>query len=113
MAWKDKERKRRVQGKAAEEEKTPARQRERKQNVTAVREKMRSQESFLNKLRHVSPTPPLNAVYIGIAMHFSVQVCGDQSQGAVFLREFTLIRRESLHEDFLSDFLNNHKTEDP
>ncbi|GAB1288612.1 ADAMTS-like protein 1 [Apodemus speciosus] len=41
------------------------------------------------------------------------QVCGDQSQGAVFLREFTLIRRESLHEDFLSDFLNSHKTEDP
>uniref|UniRef100_A0AAA9T5F4 ADAMTS-like protein 1 n=1 Tax=Bos taurus TaxID=9913 RepID=A0AAA9T5F4_BOVIN len=41
------------------------------------------------------------------------QVCGDQSQGAVFLREFTLIRRESLHEDFLSDLLNSHKTEDP
>ncbi|XDA72258.1 hypothetical protein R6Z07F_002548 [Ovis aries] len=40
------------------------------------------------------------------------QVCGDQSQGAVFLREFTLIRRESLHEDFLSDLLNSHKTED-
>ncbi|XP_057576929.1 ADAMTS-like protein 1 isoform X3 [Hippopotamus amphibius kiboko] len=41
------------------------------------------------------------------------QVCGDQSQGAVFLREFTLIRRESLQEDFLSDLLNSHKTEDP
>ncbi|XP_058157890.1 ADAMTS-like protein 1 isoform X2 [Dasypus novemcinctus] len=40
------------------------------------------------------------------------QVCGDQSQGAVFLREFTLIRRESLHDDFLSDLLNSHKTED-
>ncbi|KAI5158198.1 17-Beta-Hydroxysteroid Dehydrogenase 13 [Manis pentadactyla] len=40
------------------------------------------------------------------------QVCGDQSQGAVFLREFTLVRRESLHEDFLSDLLNSHKTED-
>ncbi|KYO42999.1 hypothetical protein Y1Q_0016115 [Alligator mississippiensis] len=40
------------------------------------------------------------------------QVCGDQNQGAVFLREFTLIRRESLHDDFLSDLLNNHKTED-
>ncbi|XP_066843817.1 ADAMTS-like protein 1 isoform X2 [Anser cygnoides] len=40
-------------------------------------------------------------------------VCGDQNQGAVFLREFTLIRRESLHDDFLSDLLNNHKTEDP
>ncbi|XP_020929926.1 ADAMTS-like protein 1 isoform X2 [Sus scrofa] len=44
---------------------------------------------------------------------FAGQVCGDQSQGAVFLREFTLIRRESLHEDFLSDLLNSHKTEDP
>ncbi|XP_060055594.1 ADAMTS-like protein 1 isoform X2 [Erinaceus europaeus] len=42
----------------------------------------------------------------------TTQVCGDQSQGAVFLREFTLIRRESLHEDFLSDLLNSHKTED-
>ncbi|XP_070794688.1 ADAMTS-like protein 1 [Pituophis catenifer annectens] len=41
------------------------------------------------------------------------QVGGDQSQGAVFLREFTLIRRESLNEDFLPDLLNNnHKTED-
>ncbi|XP_023571625.1 ADAMTS-like protein 1 [Octodon degus] len=40
------------------------------------------------------------------------QVCGEQSQGAVFLREFTLIRRESLHEDFLSDLSNTHKTED-
>ncbi|XP_072511788.1 ADAMTS-like protein 1 isoform X2 [Notamacropus eugenii] len=40
------------------------------------------------------------------------QVCGDQSQGAVFLREFTLIRRESLHDDFLSDLLNSHKIED-
>ncbi|KAJ7335453.1 hypothetical protein JRQ81_013394, partial [Phrynocephalus forsythii] len=37
---------------------------------------------------------------------------GDQSQGAVFLREFTLIRRESLSEDFVSDLLNNHKIED-
>ncbi|GAB0204379.1 ADAMTS-like protein 1 [Grus japonensis] len=43
----------------------------------------------------------------------AAQVCGDQNQGAVFLREFTLIRRESLHDDFLSDLLNNHKTEDP
>ncbi|KAL9822668.1 uncharacterized protein GJ701_017260 [Geothlypis trichas] len=41
------------------------------------------------------------------------QVFGDQNQGAVFLREFTLIRRESLHDDFLSDLLDNHKTEDP
>ncbi|XP_030114536.4 ADAMTS-like protein 1 isoform X2 [Taeniopygia guttata] len=41
------------------------------------------------------------------------QAFGDQNQGAVFLREFTLIRRESLHDDFLSDLLNNHKTEDP
>ncbi|KAM6468458.1 uncharacterized protein PHA67_007093 isoform 1-T1 [Liasis olivaceus] len=41
------------------------------------------------------------------------QIGGDQSQGAVFLREFTLIRRESLNEDFLPDLLNNnHKTED-
>ncbi|XP_065405543.1 ADAMTS-like protein 1 isoform X4 [Chrysemys picta bellii] len=43
----------------------------------------------------------------------ATQVCGDQNQGAIFLREFTLIRRESLHDDFLSDLLNNHKTEDP
>nr|XP_008529736.1 PREDICTED: ADAMTS-like protein 3 isoform X1 [Equus przewalskii] len=43
---------------------------------------------------------------------YATMVCGDQSQGAVFLREFTLIRRESLHEDFLSDLLNSHKTED-
>ncbi|XP_070598626.1 ADAMTS-like protein 1 isoform X1 [Erythrolamprus reginae] len=43
----------------------------------------------------------------------AAQVGGDQSQGAVFLREFTLIRRESLNEDFLPDLLNNnHKTED-
>ncbi|XP_039946914.1 ADAMTS-like protein 1 [Hirundo rustica] len=41
------------------------------------------------------------------------RVFGDQNQGAVFLREFTLIRRESLQDDFLSDLLNNHKTEDP
>ncbi|KAJ7414014.1 hypothetical protein BTVI_41873 [Pitangus sulphuratus] len=41
------------------------------------------------------------------------RVFGDQNQEAVFLREFTLIRRESLHDDFLSDLLNNHKTEDP
>nr|XP_017515524.2 ADAMTS-like protein 1 isoform X2 [Manis javanica] len=40
------------------------------------------------------------------------QACGDQSQGAVFLREFTLVRRENLHEDFLTDLLNSHKTED-
>ncbi|XP_033028892.1 ADAMTS-like protein 1 [Lacerta agilis] len=41
------------------------------------------------------------------------QVGGDQSQGAIFLREFTLIRRESLNEDFLSDLLNtNHRIED-
>ncbi|XP_034519850.1 ADAMTS-like protein 1 isoform X2 [Ailuropoda melanoleuca] len=46
-------------------------------------------------------------------LYVAGQVCGDQSQGAVFLREFTLIRRESLHEDFLSDLLNSHKTEDP
>ncbi|PNJ81734.1 ADAMTSL1 isoform 1, partial [Pongo abelii] len=45
-------------------------------------------------------------------LYIAGQVCGDQSQGAVFLREFTLIRRESLHEDFLSDLLNSHKTED-
>ncbi|XP_032162777.1 ADAMTS-like protein 1 isoform X1 [Mustela erminea] len=45
-------------------------------------------------------------------LYVAGQVCGDQSQGAVFLREFTLIRRESLHEDFLSDLLNSHKTED-
>lgn len=32
--------------------------------------KMRSQKSFLNKLRHVSPTPSLKAVYIGTATHF-------------------------------------------
>ncbi|RMC19301.1 hypothetical protein DUI87_03908 [Hirundo rustica rustica] len=42
-----------------------------------------------------------------------LMVFGDQNQGAVFLREFTLIRRESLQDDFLSDLLNNHKTEDP
>ncbi|KAM4851059.1 uncharacterized protein ACH125_012802 [Urocitellus parryii] len=46
-------------------------------------------------------------------LYVAGQVCGDQSQGAVFLREFTLIRRESLNEDFLSDLLNSHKTEDP
>ncbi|XP_032248310.1 ADAMTS-like protein 1 isoform X2 [Phoca vitulina] len=46
-------------------------------------------------------------------LYVAGQVCGDQSQGAVFLREFTLIRRESFHEDFLSDLLNSHKTEDP
>nr|XP_034953253.1 ADAMTS-like protein 1 isoform X1 [Zootoca vivipara] len=41
------------------------------------------------------------------------QVGGDQNQGAIFLREFTLIRRESLNEDFLSDLLNtNHRIED-
>ncbi|XP_054545120.1 ADAMTS-like protein 1 isoform X2 [Talpa occidentalis] len=45
-------------------------------------------------------------------LYVTGQVCGDQSQGAVFLREFTLIRRESLHEDFLSDLLNSHKAED-
>ncbi|XP_063552287.1 uncharacterized protein [Gorilla gorilla gorilla] len=45
-------------------------------------------------------------------LYIAGEVCGDQSQGAVFLREFTLIRRESLHEDFLSDLLNSHKTED-
>lgn len=43
-----------------------------------------------------------------------LQVHGDENQGAVFLREFTLIRRESLNEDFLSDLLNhNHKPDDP
>ncbi|XP_032979856.1 ADAMTS-like protein 1 isoform X2 [Rhinolophus ferrumequinum] len=41
------------------------------------------------------------------------QVCGDENQGAVFLREFPLVRRESIYEDFLSDLLNSHKTEDP
>ncbi|XP_029464601.1 ADAMTS-like protein 1 isoform X2 [Rhinatrema bivittatum] len=41
------------------------------------------------------------------------QVCGDQNQGVVFLREFPLIRREGLHDDVLSDLLTNHKTEDP
>nr|XP_033776500.1 ADAMTS-like protein 1 isoform X2 [Geotrypetes seraphini] len=41
------------------------------------------------------------------------QVCGDQNQGVVFLREFPLIRRESLHDDVLSDLLSDHKAEDP
>ncbi|XP_075787629.1 ADAMTS-like protein 1 isoform X6 [Pelodiscus sinensis] len=45
-------------------------------------------------------------------LHSAAQVCGNQNEGAVFLREFTLIRRESLHDDFLSDLLSNHKTED-
>ncbi|KAM6033319.1 uncharacterized protein VSU04_016328 [Chlamydotis macqueenii] len=54
---------------------------------------------------------PLLVLALGLLA--AAQVCGDQNQGAVFLREFTLIRRESLHDDFLSDLLNNHKTEDP
>ncbi|KAM9330667.1 ADAMTS-like protein 1 [Gastrophryne carolinensis] len=38
---------------------------------------------------------------------------GDQTQGAIFLHEFPLIRRESHQDDFLVDRINNHKTEDP
>lgn len=40
-------------------------------------------------------------------------MCGDENEGAVFLREFTLVRRENIYEDFLSDLLNSHKPEDP
>ncbi|XP_036187124.1 ADAMTS-like protein 1 isoform X1 [Myotis myotis] len=41
------------------------------------------------------------------------QVCGDQHEGLVFLREFPLVGRVQYYEDFLSDLLNGHRTEDP
>ncbi|KAM5331461.1 ADAMTS-like protein 1 isoform 2-T2 [Glossophaga mutica] len=41
------------------------------------------------------------------------QVLGDQNEERVFLREFPLVRRENSYEDFLSELLNSHKTEDP
>ncbi|XP_045696740.1 ADAMTS-like protein 1 isoform X1 [Phyllostomus hastatus] len=41
------------------------------------------------------------------------QALGDQNEELVFLREFPLVRRENSYEDFLSELLNSHKTEDP
>ncbi|RXM34212.1 hypothetical protein EOD39_4932 [Acipenser ruthenus] len=48
----------------------------------------------------------------GNALCAAVLVWTDGSEGAVFLREFTLIRSDTLQEESLSEILANHKSED-
>ncbi|MGH0159731.1 UNVERIFIED_CONTAM: hypothetical protein FKN15_038273 [Acipenser sinensis] len=45
-------------------------------------------------------------------MKHKEMVWADGSDGAVFLREFTLIRRDNLQDESLSEILANHKSED-
>ncbi|XP_040273173.1 ADAMTS-like protein 1 isoform X2 [Bufo bufo] len=48
-----------------------------------------------------------------LLLYAPCQVFSEHTQGAVFLHEFPLIRRESHQDDFLADLMNTHKIEDP
>ncbi|CAH2293952.1 Hypothetical predicted protein, partial [Pelobates cultripes] len=64
------------------------------------------------KLATDKMTPNLFLITLSL-LSLPHQLSGDQTQGAVFLHEFPLIRRESHQDDFLSDLMTNHKIEDP
>ncbi|XP_056375728.1 ADAMTS-like protein 1 isoform X2 [Hyla sarda] len=56
---------------------------------------------------------PVIFLIISSLLYAPSQVFSDHAQGAVFLHEFPLIRRENHQDEFLADLMNTHKIEDP